>query len=45
MRDLFLDKGTFTEEEAIEITIRHGYDGAEFKTAVWKTRIILVVAV
>ncbi|WP_277587076.1 hypothetical protein [Psychrobacillus antarcticus] len=38
MRDLFLDKGNFTEEEAIEITIQHGYDGAEFKTAVWKTR-------
>lgn len=38
MRDFFLDKGTFTEEEAIEITIQHGYDGAEFKTSVWKRR-------
>lgn len=38
MIDLFRDKGIFTEEEAIEITTQHGYDGAEYKTAVWKTR-------
>jgi hypothetical protein len=27
-----------TEEEAIKITIEHGYDGAEFKTSVWEQR-------
>lgn len=26
------------EEEAINITIEHGYDGAEFETSVWKQR-------
>lgn len=28
----------FTEEEAIKITIKHGYDGNEFETAAWKQR-------
>lgn len=28
----------FSEEEAINITIEHGYDGSEFKTKVWKDR-------
>ncbi|MDE3838642.1 hypothetical protein C0966_04465 [Bacillus methanolicus] len=31
-------KTVFTEEEAIKITIEHGYDGAEFQTSVWKQR-------
>jgi hypothetical protein len=31
-------KNTFSEEEAINITIQHGYDGSEFNTAVWKER-------
>ncbi|MGD7025174.1 hypothetical protein ACQCVK_21670 [Rossellomorea vietnamensis] len=29
---------TFTEEEAINITIEQGYDGSEFNTAVWNKR-------
>ncbi|WP_404457757.1 hypothetical protein [Oceanobacillus kapialis] len=28
----------FTEEEAIKITVKHGYNGTEFNTAVWKSR-------
>ncbi|MEH7887004.1 hypothetical protein V7654_22130 [Bacillus sp. JJ1609] len=32
------DKNVFTEEEAINITMEHGYDGSEFETAVWKDR-------
>lgn len=32
----------FTEEEAINITIDHGYDGSEFNTAVWKDRGCLI---
>ncbi|MFD1736392.1 hypothetical protein ACFSCX_07425 [Bacillus salitolerans] len=33
-----MKKDTFTEEEAIKITIQHGYNGSEFKTKVWKDR-------
>ncbi|MBB6445624.1 hypothetical protein [Bacillus benzoevorans] len=33
-----IKKIEFTEEEAIRITMEHGYDGAEFNTSVWKTR-------
>jgi hypothetical protein len=33
-----LESNTFTEEEAINITIEHGYDGSELNTAVWKDR-------
>jgi hypothetical protein len=32
------EKVTFTEEEAINITIENGYDGSELETAVWKSR-------
>lgn len=28
----------FTEEQAIKITIKHGYDGSEFQTSAWKQR-------
>jgi hypothetical protein len=28
----------FTEEQAINITIKHGYNGEEFQTSVWKNR-------
>lgn len=38
MTNLNLEKDTFTEEEAINITIQHGYNGSEFKTEVWKKR-------
>jgi hypothetical protein len=31
-------KTIFSEEEAIKITIEHGYDGAEFETTTWKQR-------
>ncbi|MBY0157209.1 hypothetical protein H0178_15560 [Cytobacillus firmus] len=31
-------ESVFTEEEAINITIEHGYDGSEFKTEVWNSR-------
>lgn len=27
-----------TEEQAINITIEHGYDGKEFETSTWKQR-------
>jgi hypothetical protein len=37
-----LEREAFTEEEAINITIQHGYDGSEFKTAVWKDRGCLI---
>lgn len=33
-----METNTFTEEEAIKITIQHGYNGSEFITAVWKSR-------
>ncbi|PLT32527.1 hypothetical protein [Bacillus sp. V5-8f] len=33
-----MQRNNFSEEEAINITIHHGYDGSEFKTAVWKSR-------
>ncbi|GAE35764.1 hypothetical protein [Halalkalibacter akibai] len=32
------NENAFTEEEAINITIQHGYDGSEFITSVWKKR-------
>lgn len=31
-------EGIYTEEQAINITIEHGYDGAELKTSVWQQR-------
>lgn len=31
-------ENTFTEEQAINITIQHGYDGSEFETDIWKSR-------
>ena len=37
--EITIDNETiFTEEEAIQITIEHGYDGSEFETSVWKQR-------
>jgi hypothetical protein len=33
-----MEKDTFTEEEAINITIQHGYTGSEFNTSYWKNK-------
>lgn len=33
-----MKRNTFSEEEAIRITIENGYNGSEFKTQIWKDR-------